>query len=292
MDRDASIEDWLEVDAAARRKALVNKIDSVCTVPASAQRIMAALHKTNTRVTELAEVVSTDAAIASQLLRVANSPFYGQARKVDTIKNAIIVVGLKELRSMVAAMAMLMAVESKHKLAVTILSWSVLSGMIAQMLAKELNNADPSSAFLCGLLCEIGALACISVDGEGYNSIWYEADGDLERRARLELDRYAITTEEIAHQMLERNQLPTAVTEAVGTVSTELPDKLSELARLTIFARRVAPALIAAGKTMDKQLLIQTIPPLAQWYFPHAVENDRFVELCIEAGVATQLKLR
>ena len=51
---------------------------------------------------------------------------------------------------------------------------SVLSAAVARLVAREL-GVDESSAFLAGLLCEIGAMACLAVDSSEYNTIWSDA---------------------------------------------------------------------------------------------------------------------
>ncbi len=292
MNTNATLEDWLDKEETDRRKEILTKINDVCTVPASAQRVLALVQRENVSTRELANAVSGDAAIANKLLRIANSPFYGQTRKVNGMERAVILVGRKEIRSITAAIAMLMAVQSEKSLATQILGSSLLSGTIAQLISKELGNIDPSSAFLCGLLCEIGALACISVDAEGYTKLWDKAEGSAEQRSELERARYDITSEEIGRQMLVRNRLPEEVIEAVGIASNMHPNDMTLLARVTVFSRLVAPMLISAANEGNNEVLSRDMPELADRLQLSDITDPKLAKICIEAGTTSELKLR
>jgi hypothetical protein len=49
--------------------------------------------------------------------------------------------------------------------------------------------------------------------------------------------------------------------------------------------------LIEAGKAGDRIILTETIPALSGDYFSGRIGNMRVVELCVQAGLATHLKL-
>jgi HD-like signal output (HDOD) protein len=46
---------------------------------------------------DLAEVVETDQAIVTRILKIANSPFYGLSGKVSSVQHASVVLGMKTL---------------------------------------------------------------------------------------------------------------------------------------------------------------------------------------------------
>lgn len=63
-----------------------------------AQKIMG---DKNSGIQELAEVLETDQAIATKVLRMANSPYYGLSGKVSSIQHASVVLGQKTLGELI-----------------------------------------------------------------------------------------------------------------------------------------------------------------------------------------------
>lgn len=49
----------------------------------------------------VAELISTDQASASRLLRVANSAFFGFSGKIETISRAVVLLGFDEVRNLI-----------------------------------------------------------------------------------------------------------------------------------------------------------------------------------------------
>ena len=55
--------------------------------------------------TGLAKLVSFDPAISMRLLKIANSPFYGQVSMIDTIKKAVSLLGTRTVHDTVLAIS-------------------------------------------------------------------------------------------------------------------------------------------------------------------------------------------
>src|SRR5215469_2465269 len=76
--------------------------------PAVAQRILALVDSDTVATATISECIRLDATFTAEILRVANSAFFGAVREVYTVKQAIGLLGL----SRVKAMAVLIAVNS------------------------------------------------------------------------------------------------------------------------------------------------------------------------------------
>jgi hypothetical protein len=94
-------------------------------------------------------------------------------------------------------MAMLAAFRSKHELTFNFHDKAVLAGSISRALAPRFGVMDKSQAFLCGLLTEIGAMACAAVDSEEYLRLWRAAAEDPAARSAAEVERYGATSEKV-----------------------------------------------------------------------------------------------
>ncbi len=287
-----SLDSLFEIDIQDRPDMLVDRISEVCAVPQSAQNVMVLARDRETTIQILVDALAKDPALAAEMLRIANSPVYGQTNRVVSLHRAVVIIGMQELYNMAAAMAMLAAFPTEGELSEEIRLQAVVSATVARFIARELGGIDVSTAFICGLLCEIGALACLVVDKEKYSRLLIETSGSAERRAELEKERYGATSEQLGARMLSRNQLPKDVFSAVGVSIFTPPAEMSPLDKNTLFARLVAPGLMRSEKEADADLIAREIPALATQIDLVGTADARLVEICTEAGRAADLGIR
>ena len=57
----------------------------------------------NTDVDQLVRIVSADQGLATRALRVANSSFYGRMRELESLKEAVMTIGLKNMHNIAMA---------------------------------------------------------------------------------------------------------------------------------------------------------------------------------------------
>lgn len=115
---------------------------------------------------KIAQLISTDPAIAAHLLRVANSVIFYASRPVDTVKEAIIRIGSKLVMTYVLSYSVKKMFHSHNvhlrKRMVNLWKHSTEVAAISYVLARELPGFDPEHAMLLGLLHDIGMLPIIS----------------------------------------------------------------------------------------------------------------------------------
>ncbi len=283
---------WLSVDKELRMAAVMESITEVVAIPATAQEVLHLTSNRDTSAQPVVEAVLKDPAFAAEILRVANSPWYGQMRKITDLHRAIIVIGLMEIHNIAAGMAMIAAFSSNDQLSENLRDSSVLSAALSSLTAKEMGDIDSTTAFLAGLLCEIGAMALISIDLEGYMEIWTSSQGIPEMRAHLEKERYCATSEQIGSELLARNKIPQPVYEAIQASLTTPTSDLETLARLAIFSRLAAPLLIRAANEEQPEILMNDIIALAQRFGFGSIDKQKLVEICVSAGTTAELSLR
>jgi putative nucleotidyltransferase with HDIG domain len=121
---------------------------------------------------QLANRLSQDQALAAKVLRLANSSFYGRGRRVGSVAEAIGVLGLRTVRSVVTA-AGIAGSFSRHPGFDHDAFWrhSLGSALCAQALATALRRDDADLAFTVGLLHDIGRLALASTFAAEYAEV-------------------------------------------------------------------------------------------------------------------------
>lgn len=224
--------------------ALLEAIQDVCPIPAAAQRVLQLTTDVNCDIRKVAEAIAGDPALAAEAMKVANSALYRRGKPVDTLGQAIVTLGLAQVRDMASALAMMAAFSSEHERSLHFHTSSVLAGTLAGMVASEL-KADAGSAFLAGLLAEVGAMACVAIDGERFAALFEEANHDWAKRESLEQRRYGAASWRVGGRLLEKNQLPSHICAAVRSHYADADAaNHSVLQRLTQFGRVAAPAIM------------------------------------------------
>lgn len=112
------------------------------------------------------KMIRSDQSLASEVLRVANSPFYAGLSKATTVRDAAVRLGATQLADLVVLAAERNRYTAKDKEIDALMGklWrhSVGVALAAQWLTKKLGYTDKlSEAFLGGLIHDIGKLAAL-----------------------------------------------------------------------------------------------------------------------------------
>jgi len=176
------------------RDELLAALRDLPPLPSVVLELVESLGHEELSATQYAAKISRDQALAAKTLRLANSSFYGRGGQVRSVAEAIGVLGLRTVRSVVTA-AGLAGSFRRHTGFDHDAFWrhSIGSALCAQALANELGRDDGDLAFTVGLLHDIGRLALASAFAPAYAEVeqWRRdkdcPDGDAER-AVLGLD--------------------------------------------------------------------------------------------------------
>jgi HD-like signal output (HDOD) protein len=132
------------------------------TLPEVALRVRDALERKNSTAKDIADIISTDAAVSARLLQVANSPLYRGRVPIDSIQMAVTRLGVRLVRSLVVSLAMQQMFQATSdaldKRFRNVWENSVEVAAISRVLAKGLPHLDTEQAMLAGLIHDIGSL--------------------------------------------------------------------------------------------------------------------------------------
>ena len=141
---------------------LVAGIGSLPSLPASYAAINNELAGEDPSLQRVAEIISKDIAMSAKVLQLVNSAFFGLARRVDTIEQAVTLLGTEVIKSLVlsnAAFSQFRPVSTQFS-AEQLWSHSLLVGSVAAKIAKA-EGADKSvvgAALQAGILHDLGQL--------------------------------------------------------------------------------------------------------------------------------------
>ncbi|MCB2183261.1 MAG: HDOD domain-containing protein [Desulfobulbaceae bacterium] len=117
---------------------------------------------------EMSQLIYQDQVLVAEVLKAANSPFFGGLTKITTIKDAVIRLGASQVSNLVLMASERSKYAAKNKKFKNLFNklWkhAVACAIGAQWLAKKLNyHEKDNEAFIGGLLHDIGKLFLLRV---------------------------------------------------------------------------------------------------------------------------------
>jgi HD-like signal output (HDOD) protein len=153
------------VQKAESPTGLIDRLDSIPPLPATAAKLMQMASDPDVEIDALAALIERDPPLSARMLGVANSAFYAPRRPVLNIKQAIVgVLGLNMVRNMAVGMAVTGRLDvgacpafDLERYWVLALGTADLAGGLARA-ASVADAPDPDAAYLTALLHNIGEL--------------------------------------------------------------------------------------------------------------------------------------
>jgi HD-like signal output (HDOD) protein len=144
---------------------LVADIETLATLPEVALRIARMVDDPKSSAVDIGREIANDAALTGRLLRIANSPAFGQHGKIATISRAITVLGVRQVRDLTVGLTAVRTFDGISNELVSMESFwrhSVLCAVAAGHIAAERKGGGGESPFIAGLLHDIGQLVLYS----------------------------------------------------------------------------------------------------------------------------------
>jgi HD-like signal output (HDOD) protein len=136
------------------------------SLPDLAMRIRKAIDDDMSDAREIARLVETDPAMATKLLKVANSAFYAGTAEVESLPKAVVRLGMKTTRQLVMSFALRDLFRNKNpeiqKRMVVLWKHSAQIAALSFVLAREVRRIDPEEALLVGLVHDVGTIAILN----------------------------------------------------------------------------------------------------------------------------------
>ena len=146
-------------------QGLVASIEDLVTLPEVALRIARMVEDPSSSAADIGREISRDAALTARLLRIANSPAFGQHGKIATISRAITVLGVRQVRDLTVGLTAIRTFDGIGNELVTMESFwrhSFLCAVAAGQIAARRGRGRDDSPFVAGLLHDIGQLVLFS----------------------------------------------------------------------------------------------------------------------------------
>jgi HD-like signal output (HDOD) protein len=192
---------------------------AIPSMPQVAIRFLEIIQEPDFEFEDVVEVFSTDPGATSDILRLANSPLFGVTRQITSLHHALILLGLKRVRSLVLGRYIVDSIDQKSVPNLdTSYYWrrSINTAVLAARLADVLDSQVREEAFVCGLLADMGVVILADVLKDQYQPVVAEyRPGGPANFAQMEQEAIGLTHGQASALVLEYWKLPDMICEAV-----------------------------------------------------------------------------
>ncbi len=222
------------------------------SMPAIAVQVLELTRDSDAEVSEIAGLVSRDPAMSAKILKTANSSFYGRSSRVSTISQAVIILGLQAVKTLVLGFSLvnnLSADKSRGFDHRTYWKRSIYAATAARACAAKAGvGAQQEEAFLAALLADIGMLVLDLTVPDAYGRVnaGVASHADL---AAAEAAALGGTHAEVGGLIAEKWRLPSVLAVPIGEhhdPAAVADPAIRRLTQVVALAGRVADVFVDA----------------------------------------------
>lgn len=156
-------------------QGIVKGIAGLKPIPHVVNKIMTIIQDPDCGMMDLTDVISFDAVATANLLKAANSAYYGCTQKFDAIHQAIVFLGMDEVVDLVLMTSCADNLKRPQKgyglTAGDLWRFSVASALLARKLAVQKSMKDVHFIFTAALLKDIGKIVLEQYVGDSFQEI-------------------------------------------------------------------------------------------------------------------------
>ncbi len=188
----------------------INNVPPLKPVPS---KILSLLKNQNIDIKKLAGLIKKDPSLTANILKYANSSFFGFKQKVNSIQQIVSLIGIREIKKL----TLIYAVKSRISKDLTgygisssqLWKHSISTAIGAQFLAQLKGIFPSDNAFTAGILVDLGKIVLNDfIIKKGLNLFENIKDKNSFSLHKIEKEFFGITHSEIAAILLDRWDFP------------------------------------------------------------------------------------
>ena len=256
--------------------------------PRGAIRIVQACSRPAIDSRDLAGIVAHDPVLTAELLRVANSAFFGLVSQVRSVARAVTVLGHRALRNLVLCISMRDALRSDVISGFDIDAYweDALRRAVSARSLAPLAGLDADECFTAGLLQDFGMLVMLHLNPRQVEQWPQLALATPEARRDLELDLFHTTHDEVGLALATSWDLPPDLAAAMGYHHDGPPAEALPQDVILCRVAECADWMAAVYRSDDKRLAIQRTRALLKEHFGAGPEQTDYLLQSVSESLA------
>jgi len=196
-------------------------LEGVSAVPSLSffhARLDEAINHPRSSIADIAKIISEDQGLTARILKLANSPLFGYYSRIDTITQAVTIIGVQQVRDLALAISVMGLFEGIPEDLMTMeLFWkhSIACGLTARILATSQRESNLERFFVAGILHDIGRLVMFINIPDLCREMLEMSRNEGRLLHEVERERLGFDHGDVGGVLLQRWKIPTRVAEPV-----------------------------------------------------------------------------
>lgn len=151
------------------------------TLPTVASKLITLTSREDTTLADIGNLVSKDVSLSAKILKVSNSAFYSFPQQIGSINQAVSILGINAVRSLVLSFSFLTMKKGKKKTRFNFENFwekSLASGVAAKLILEHVKGANTDEIFVSGLLQNLGELILVKTLPADYERVLTAIEDD------------------------------------------------------------------------------------------------------------------
>lgn len=206
--------------SASRPQELIGEDDSIVfSLPKVYFELQEALKDPDKTFQDLGHIISYDPALSARLLKIVNSAFYGFPSKIETISQAVSIIGMDQLSDLALAT---LVIDKFQGIPNSLFSmekfWrhSMACGVAARSISEFRGDRNVERLYLAGILHDIGRLVIFKKEPTMARDVIYRSEEQQESICLSERELMGFDHADVGRELLKAWRLPPRLVEAVG----------------------------------------------------------------------------
>jgi diguanylate cyclase (GGDEF)-like protein len=191
--------------------AAVLTSDELPTLPTVASEIITLTAREDTTLSDIANLISKDIGLSAKILKVSNSAFYSFAQQISSINQAVSILGINAVRSLVLSFSFLSMKGGKKKSQFDFEKFwknSLACAVASKLILERVEGADTEEIFICGLLQNLGELILAKTFQDEYDDVLKKIQEGQYDPLTAEEEQFGTRHDEIGYEVAKNWGFP------------------------------------------------------------------------------------
>ncbi len=190
------------------KEALIKKTGDLKVLPFVARKVLDTISDDSLSFSDLADIIEKDQTIAARVLKVSNSAMYGLRQEVTSIQQALMILGLKTIRSLVLSLSTRSLYKKFGMTEQKMWDHSVGTATAARIVSTGLGSEVGDIAFIGGLMHDLGKVVLNNETPELFTEVMMKTYNEGISSIEAEQEIYGYNHAEIGSSVSEKWGFP------------------------------------------------------------------------------------
>lgn len=199
---------------------VLETIGELPAMPGTVAEILEVTSNPDVEMSDVCRVVEQDPAMAAKILKVSNSSYYGMKQFVGTIKLALVILGVREVRNIVLGVSVFDTMKDENvpvKVVQELWNNSLVIAALSKKMTGELKLGMQGEEFIGGLLADIGKMIMFRELKAPYADVYRKCSENPRELLDREFESFGYTHADAATALAIKWSLPQKLGDALWT---------------------------------------------------------------------------